>query len=72
MNEIEFSTSIIYKTFVEKFVTIISLLKESMILLNKAKCNFTKTKIIKINTIYILKLTKIIMGAGRGIGPQSQ
>ena len=70
MNQKEFSTSIIYKTFVEKFVTIISLLKESMILLNKAKCNFTKTKIIKINTIYILKLKK--KNGGGGIGPQSQ
>ena len=48
MNQKEFSTSIIYKNFVEKFVTIILLLKESMVLLKKAKYNFTEQKLLKL------------------------
>ena len=48
MNEKEFSTLIIYKIFVEKFVIITLFLKKSMILLMKAKCNFTEQKLLKL------------------------
>jgi len=75
VNQKEFSTSIICKTFVEKFVTITLLLKESMVLLKKEKCNFIEQKLLKlILYIYTKIKKKIIMGAGRGggIGPQSQ
>ena len=40
MNQYEFATSTVCNNVVEKFVAIALLLKELMILLNGAKCNF--------------------------------
>ena len=40
VNQKKFTTSTVCKNVVEKFVTIVLLLKESMILLKRAKCNF--------------------------------
>ena len=39
-NQLEFTTSIVYKNVVENFVTITLLVKELMILLRGAECNF--------------------------------